>query len=148
VNAGTLGGSGTVAGEVTVGTGNGAGAVVAPATGSNVPATFTIQSALTLQADANYVCTAQARGQRARADKVVAEGVTINGATFSFQPNITGTLQVGKVFTVIGNTSQNPISGTFNNLADGAIITVGGTNFQANYEGGGGGNDLTLTVVP
>ncbi|HEY2714576.1 MAG TPA: autotransporter-associated beta strand repeat-containing protein [Chthoniobacterales bacterium] len=148
MDAGTLGGSGTVAGAVTVGTGSGAGAVLAPAIGSNVPATLTIQSSLTLQADATYECTAQARGQRVRADKVVAEGVTINGATFSFQPTITGTLQPGTVFTVIGNTSPNPINGTFSNLADGAIITVGSTHFQANYEGGGGGNDLTLTVVP
>jgi len=38
------------------------------------------------------------------------------------------------------------ISGTFANLADGAIITVGSDNFQASYSGGDG-NDLTLTVV-
>ena len=39
------------------------------------------------------------------------------------------------------------MSGTFSNLADGAIVTVNGNNFQPSYEGGDG-NDLTLTVVP
>jgi hypothetical protein len=47
----------------------------------------------------------------------------------------------------ISNTSVNPTSGTFINLADGAIVNIGGVNFQADYEGGDG-NDLTLTVVP
>jgi len=46
---------------------------------------------------------------------------------------------------VISNTSATPIAGTFANLPDGAILTVNGNNFQANYEGG---DDLTLTVVP
>jgi hypothetical protein len=48
---------------------------------------------------------------------------------------------------VCGHTSANPISGTFSNLADGAIVNVNGNSFQANYTGGDG-NDLTLTVVP
>ena len=50
------------------------------------------------------------------------------------------------MLNVISNTSANPISGTFNNLADGGIVNVNG-NLQASYEGGDG-NDLTLTVVP
>jgi hypothetical protein len=48
---------------------------------------------------------------------------------------------------VITNTSATAISGTFVTLPDGGVITFGGNNFQANYEGGDG-NDLTLTVVP
>ena len=53
----------------------------------------------------------------------------------------------GTVYTLISNTCASPISGTFSNLPDGAILTVNGNNLQANYEGGDG-NDLTLTVVP
>lgn len=49
--------------------------------------------------------------------------------------------------TAISNTSIGPISGTFSNLPDGAIVNVKGNNLQANYAGGDG-NDLTLTVVP
>jgi hypothetical protein len=74
--------------------------------------------------------------------------VTINsGATFTFVDTGTGTLTVGTVFTVINNTSTSPIAGTFSNLAEGAVFTSNGNNFQASYTGGTG-NDLTLTVVP
>ncbi len=50
-------------------------------------------------------------------------------------------------FTIIHGTS--PISGTFAGLPQGAIITVGGDQFQINYQGGSG-NDviLTTTAVP
>jgi hypothetical protein len=60
---------------------------------------------------------------------------------------ITGVLSQGFVLTLISNTSADPISGTFSNLADGSIVTIDGNNFQASYSGGDG-NDLTLTVVP
>ena len=56
-------------------------------------------------------------------------------------------MKLGTILTVISNTSATPISGTFNNLVDGAILTVSGNNLQASYHGGDG-NDLTLTVVP
>ena len=47
VNGGTLGGSGTITGPVTIGTGSGAGAFLAPAHGGNKQLTLTIQSSLT-----------------------------------------------------------------------------------------------------
>jgi hypothetical protein len=79
---------------------------------------------------------------------VIANGVTMNsGASFNLSGTAQGTLKQGLTFTVISNTASTPISGTFSNLADGAIISVNGNNFQANYEGGDG-NNLTLTVVP
>jgi hypothetical protein len=79
---------------------------------------------------------------------VVANGVTINsGATFNLSGTAQGTLTQGTVLTAIKNTAATPISGSFSNLPDGAIVNVNGNNFQASYEGGDG-NDLTLTVVP
>jgi hypothetical protein len=51
------------------------------------------------------------------------------------------------ILTVINNTAAAAITGTFSNLADGAIVNMNGNNLQASYEGGDG-NDLTLTVVP
>jgi autotransporter-associated beta strand protein len=148
VNAGTLGGSGTVAGPVTVGTGSGTGAFFAPAYRAGRQATFTIQNALTFNADSTYSCSLKAKGDRARNDQVVAGGVTIqSGATFSLRATIRGSLVSGTVFAAISNTSATPIGGTFNNLPDGGLITAGGTTFQADYEGGDG-NDLTLIVVP
>jgi len=147
VVAGMLGGGGIISGPVTVGTGSGSGAFLAPATGTNMKATFTTQGALTLKSDATYTYTVKAKGRNVQTDKVVANGVTISGASFSFKATIQGALQAGTVLTVISNSSANPISGTFSNLADGSTITTGGNTFQANYEGGDG-NDLTLTVVP
>jgi autotransporter-associated beta strand protein len=147
VSAGTLGGGGVVSGAVTIGTGGGTGAFLAPAHGTQKQATLTIQSGLTLQADATYTYTFKAKRNKARTDKGVANGVTINGATFVFQGTAQGALKQGLVLTVISNTSASPITGTFANLPDGAIVTVNGNNFQASYEGGDG-NDLTLTVVP
>jgi len=148
VNTGTLGGSGIIAGAVTVGTGSGAGAFLEPAFASNKKTTLTLQSSLTLEADATYTYTFKARNSESRTDLVVANGVTINGATIAFQGKTQGTLTTGTVLTVLSNTSANPISGTFSNLADGAIVTVNGNKLQASYTGGDDGNDLTLTVVP
>ena len=58
-----------------------------------------------------------------------------------------GRLSAGTTLTVISNTAATPIVGTFANLPDHSIVTIGGNHFQVNYEGGDG-NDLTLTVVP
>jgi len=131
---------------VTVGTGS--GAFLAPAAGTTVQATLTIQSALTFNTDATSTCMFRAKQNRARTDQVIANGVTINsGAMIALSGQTMGVLTQGMVLTVISNTSANPISGTFSNLPDGGIVTLNGNNFQANYEGGDG-NDLTLTVVP
>ncbi len=142
VNGGTLGGSGTLSGAVTVNS----GAFLAPAAGTKKQATLTIQSALSFNSGSTYTYTFKAKGKNARADSVVANGVTIaSGATFNFSGQAQGKLRQGLTLTVISNTSASAISGTFSNLPDGAILTVGSNNFLASYEGGDG-NDLTLTV--
>jgi autotransporter-associated beta strand protein len=146
VNAGTLGGKGIVAGLVTIGIGNGTGAVLAPSIGSNRPAILTIQRALTFKADSTYSYKLTTRNPNA--DQVIASGVTIDSAAqFNFQQIGNNSLPSGSVFTAIDNTSAIPITGTFANLPDGSVFTVGNNTFQVSYEGGDG-NDLTLTVVP
>jgi autotransporter-associated beta strand protein len=144
ITSGTLGGSGTISAAVTIGT----GAFLAPAGGTQTRATLSIQSSLTFAGNATYTYTFKAKKRRAKTDKVVASGVTINSsAIFNLSGQAQGTLTQGLVLTVISNTSATPITGTFSNLPDGAIVNVNGNNFQASYEGGDG-NDLTLTVVP
>jgi autotransporter-associated beta strand protein len=148
VNAGTLSGSGIIAGSVTIGTGRGTGAFLAPAAGGKKQLTLTIQSALTFKADATYTYTFKAKQNKAKTDKVIANGVTINGgAMVNLSGQTQGSLKRGLTLTMISNTSASPISGTFSNLPDGGIVNVNGNNFQASYSGGDG-NDLTLTVVP
>ena len=147
VTGGTLGGSGTITGAVTVGTGSGTGSFLAPAAGITVQTRLTIEDALILNSDATYTYTFKANSKHARTDLVIANGVTINGATLTINATTQGRMKRGLVLNVISNTSANPISGTFANLADRAIVNVNGNNLQASYSGGDG-NDLTLTVVP
>jgi autotransporter-associated beta strand protein len=144
VNAGTLVGRGTIAGAVTVGTGSGAGAVLAPGKfRAGKTGTLTIQSTLTFNSDATY--EAGLNTNDAIADQVVANGVIISGAQFSLVDRGSFALTQGTVFTVIDNRSGTPIAGAFANLADGSTFTKHGNTFQVSYEGGDG-NDLTLTV--
>ena len=148
VNAGTLGGSGTVLGPVIVGRGKGKGAVLAPAHGTSQPATFTIQNAVTFKGNAIYTYGLQAKANQIRSDKVVAGGVTIeSGATFSMRATIRGTLTPGTTLIAISNTGASPINGYLLATYRRRHRHRGITNFQASYEGGDG-NDLTLTVVP
>jgi hypothetical protein len=146
VNAGTLGGPGTISGSVTIGTGSGAGAVLAPGLGASKPTMLTIQSGLTCKADSTY--TYKLNTKKAKADQVVANGVTINsGAQFNFTASANKKLTADTVFIAISNTSATPITGTFANLPDGSAFSAGRNTFQVSYEGGDG-NDLTLTVRP
>ena len=106
-----------------------------------------IQSGFTFNAGATYTYSFKAKGKKATTDKVIADGVTIKGAAVVLQGTTQGSLTRGTVYTLISNTAATPISGTFSNLPDGAIVTVNGNNLQASYKGDDG-NDLTLTVVP
>jgi autotransporter-associated beta strand protein len=145
VNGGTLGGSGTIAGAVTVGTGSGSGAALIPSAGSRRRTSLRLQSSLILKADATYSCRLYLQG--GKSDQVIARGVTIEaGASLTFLEPTSGSVAPGAVLTLIQNSGTTPIAGTFSNLADGAIVTEGGNNFQVSYEGGSG-NDLTLTAL-
>ena len=146
VTTGVLSGNGHIFGAVTVGTDAGTAASLAPSAGGTKPAELSIRSQLTFKTQATYSC--QLNTRTAKADKVTANGITINtGAIFSFSPKGNKPLVLGTIFTLINNTAATPISGTFSNLADGSIIQSGVNRFQVNYEGGDG-NDLTFTVVP
>ena len=146
VRTGSLGGTGTIAGPVTLGTGSGRGATVAPGSGGDSIGTLTIGSSLLCKGDGAY--TFDVDTDAAAADQLVADGVTIeSGAMFSPAPVGSSVVPPGTVFIAIDNTSATPVSGTFSNLPDGGIVSVGSTNFQASYSGGDG-NDLTLTALP
>ena len=146
VNAGTLGGTGKINGAVTVGTGTSSGAILSPGNSATKPGTLTVNNTLTFNSLSTYQCVLNRTGTKA--SKATALGVTItSNVPFTFVDTGTGTLATGTVFTVINNTSANPISGTFSNLSDGSVFTSNGNNFQVSYTGGTG-NDLTLTVVP
>jgi alpha-tubulin suppressor-like RCC1 family protein len=79
---------------------------------------------------------------------VTASGFSASGAMFSAVLNFAP--PAGTSLTVVNNTGPNFISGTFNNLAQGQVVTLnyGGINYRfvANYYGGSG-NDLVLEWV-
>lgn len=68
--------------------------------------------------------------------------VTLGNATLNislgFTPN------VGDSFRIINNGGAGPVGGTFNQLPEGASVTVDGNVFQISYTGGTG-NDVVLT---
>ena len=144
VNAGRLGGTGTIAGAVNVGAGRGREALLSPGKSANTRGSLTIQGTLTFDSDAIYKF--QLNSNTAKADNVLANGVTINsGAQFAFADVGNATFPLGTVFTPINNTSPNLIAGTFSNLPDGGTFSSNGNTYQVSYEGGDG-NDLTLTA--
>jgi autotransporter-associated beta strand protein len=150
VNAGILGGAGTIAGPVVIGASkpanNGAsGAFLTPGQSITNPGVLTMLSTLTFNSNSvfNVGVTRNASGE------VVVDGVTINsGATFSGSLTGGSAVPVGTVLTLINNISSSPIAGTFDNLQDHQIFTEdrGKSFFRVDYEGGDG-NDLTLTRV-
>jgi fibronectin-binding autotransporter adhesin len=146
VNAGSLGGTGTVAGTVAVG--NGAGSADAfLSAGDTVDeiGVFSISSALSLDTDATFVF--EYNSSLVLADRVAANGVTIIDSLFSITDLGSGVLAADTQFIVINNTSDDAIAGRFLNLDDSSTFTIGSNEFRVSYSGGDG-NDLVLTVVP
>jgi fibronectin-binding autotransporter adhesin len=145
VNNGTLGGTGKINGAVTVGNGSLSGAILLGGNSTKSPGTLTINNTLTFNSLSTYKCVLNR--STPKASTITTLGVTINSnASFTFVDTGTGTLPVSTVFTVINNTSTNPIAGTFSNLANGSTFTSNGNTFKVSYTGGTG-NDLTLKVV-
>ncbi len=142
VNQGILSGTGRVIGPISLGTGAGTGAFLAP--GVNGPGRLITQKSLTFAGLSTYLCEIETKTKRA--DSISAGGVRISrNTTFSLVSVGNRSIPSGTVFTVIDNRSRGPIKGAFSNLADGSQITAGVNTYAVNYEGGDG-NDLTLTV--
>jgi autotransporter-associated beta strand protein len=147
INNGTLSGGGRIAGPVTVGNGKGLFGILIPGTGlGRALDTITVQNKLRFNADGN--CYLDLNSDTLGGDRVEARGVTIDvtGSVISVGDIGDTTLPAGTVFTLINNTANTPITGTFSNLPDGSTLTIRSNTYQVNYAGGDG-NDLTLAVV-
>ncbi len=144
VSAGTLGGNGTIGGEVRIGQGT-AAAFLAPGSNGTDIGTLSLGDRITFGSHATY--NAGIDSDAATADQVVVKNVQIeSGALISVTDLGQSALLPGSTFTLI-RTSNRPIMGQFANLPDGSTFLLGSNKFQANYNGGDG-NDLTLSVVP
>lgn len=82
----------------------------------------------------------------------VTGSVTLNNATLALAVSgITPT--DGQLFFIVTNDSTDSVTGTFNNLAQGDQLTIGGNTFQISYAGDStgntftGGNDIVLKAI-
>jgi len=138
VEEGAFGGTGKSSASATIGTGNGPGAVLEP--GSDAVGTLTI-GALTMKADATY--KAELNLGTAAGDKVITPSVTLLNRPVLSLSSIAGTLPEGTAYTLIDNAGTSPIVGTFKDLPEMSLVSVGGYNFRITYIGGTG-NDIQL----
>jgi hypothetical protein len=105
VIGGTLGGKGTIAGPVTIGTGSSSQAILLPVSNASTPSNLKITSMLTFNPLSNYECLLER--STGKISRVTALGVTINdNVVFQFSDPDMGTLANGTVLTVINNTSS------------------------------------------
>lgn len=85
----------------------------------------------------------KALGQYDQAD--VTGTVKIDGAELNLSIINNFKPAIGDTFTIIKNDANDAITGTFNNLPEGATVTVDGYQFAISYRGGDG-NDIVLTT--
>jgi autotransporter-associated beta strand protein len=146
VNSGTFGGAGTVSGPVVIGSGAGSGARLSAGPSTNLVGILTLLDTLTFHSDGTLEVQLDSTG--VKADDVISQGVTIDSSAQIVVNDVgSTTLPPGTSFTLLDNRGTAAIVGSFSNLPDGGVLTVGSNTFAADYEGGDG-NDLILTVAP
>lgn len=134
---GTLGGIGTVIGDVSVISGG----AIAPGAS---PGLLTASST-TLAAGAKFEVELNGLTPGVDHDQLVVNGdLTLTGAILTGSLGFSPT--VGQAFTIIDNTGINPVVGTFAGIAEGGTVAIGSKVFQVSYVGGDG-NDVTLTTT-
>lgn len=102
--------------------------------------------AVTLNAGANFVTELGGAAPAQYGALTVTGTVSLAGANLNLTLAGGYTPTNGTVFRIIDNDSADAITGTFNGLAEGAVVTVGAAKFTLSYIGGTG-NDVTLTYV-
>ncbi|MFD2113533.1 DUF4347 domain-containing protein, partial [Thiorhodococcus fuscus] len=136
VSAGTLGGNGKV-GDLTLSAGT-----LAPGNGAGDLDTGN----LSLASGAIYAVELGGTTVATQYDQVKVTGtVDLGGATLNAALINSFTPTSGDSFVIIDNDGSDAVTGTFSGLAEGASVTVGGTDFTISYVGGDG-NDVVLTA--
>lgn len=136
IQGGTLAGSGTLNGNVTCSSTG----VLSP--GGNTVGCITINGDLTMQSGSTLRVDVQGTVACTQFDQVVVVGaVTLDNST------ITGgtTFQTIAPVTIIDNDDTDGISGTFNGITNGGLVTLSGKSYAVNYDGDSG-NDVILTT--
>ncbi|AWB06612.1 hypothetical protein A6A40_16175 (plasmid) [Azospirillum humicireducens] len=138
----TLGGTGSIAGAV----GIASGGAIAPGTGAGTAGTLTLSGGLTIASGGTLRADINGNTAGSGYDRIAVTGaVDVSGATLSITQGYTPAQ--GDRFILVANDGSDAVTGLFSSVAEGALLTVGGTVYRVSYAGDTG-NDLVLTVVP
>jgi autotransporter-associated beta strand protein len=138
---GILGGTGVINGTVTLAAGS--SSTFAP--GSPITSTADIATqSLTIDSGATFSVQVNGPTPNTQHDQVIVTGTVIHGNS-TLQTSGTITSSPGQQIVLIANDGVDAVTGQFLGLAEGATVTINGVNFFLSYQGGLGGNDVTLT---
>ncbi len=156
-NGATLGGEGRINGALTVQNGG----TLAPGNGTNPTGIFTLGAAshvLGVSGAGQAVFQVQLNGitQGTSFDQLaIANGGSITLANVGLAPTLGYTPATSdKLFIIDNENATGGLTGTFNNLADGSMFTIGTTNAWISYTGDfgsgslTGGNDMVIAFAP
>ncbi|MGZ0165047.1 MAG: hypothetical protein ACKVII_14085, partial [Planctomycetales bacterium] len=149
VTGGTLGGTGTVNGSVTANTGSSVAPGFSPGVLNTGNLVLNSGSTLSIEVDGDQGAGVDPNGH----DQLVVSGtVDITDATLSLDVSdlMSSEVTATDEFIIIDNDSFDAVIGTFDGLAENAVVAtnLGGTGLVAIiHYGGGDGNDVSLEVV-
>ncbi len=78
----------------------------------------------------------------------VSEGVTLEDAELDVRLLTEYTPELNEVFTILSNSGENQVTGTFSGLNQGDTFKVNDSIFRISYNDGDENNDITLTAIP
>ena len=135
VSGGTLGGTGTVNGTVSLVSGG----KVAPGTSPGILKTGNVS----FVSGSQFLVEVNGSGASNFDQLNVTGTVTLTGSTLVSSGTITSS--PGQQIVLINNDGTDAVIGTFASLAEGDTVTINGTSFVLSYQGGSDANDVTLT---
>jgi hypothetical protein len=114
---------------------------------TTAPATLTVTNGINFTSPSGATLNFDIGGPT-DSSEIVVNGGTINLADGTFSGTIVNgyTPAAGDVITLVQNNTGQPISGTFDGLAQGATVAIGGTNYTISYTGGTNHDNVTLTA--
>jgi hypothetical protein len=132
---------GTLQGSGTIGAINLAGGTITP--GLSSPGVISFPSGLTLAPAATLVIAGTGTTPGVQYDQITVTGSTsLSNATL--QVTSLPSAPVGTTFFIITNTGSSLVTGTFNGLAENALLDAGSQPFRIHYAAGPRANAVTL----
>lgn len=136
----TLGGNGTVWGEVTANNGGRMAPGSSPGVLNTGNAEFSASSIFEVEINGPTPGAGGHDQLNVTGTVTIASGALLNAVLGYLPP-------VGTEFVLIDNDGSDPVVGAFSGLAEGTVFTLNNRDFQISYVGGDG-NDVALTAVP